>query len=366
MTERLEAVRALFDRPPGWIYLDAATYGLPPKPTADVLRTAVDGWQAGTADWVEAWDRKGEACRAAFASLIGSRPQTIALVPSASVGVGTVATALRSGDEVVVPDDEFTSLLFPLLVAQRERGVHVRSVPFDRLAESIGPRTRMVAFSVVQSQSGRAAPLAEIVRAARSSGAQMLVDATHAVPFVNIGEHIGSIDFLVCSAYKHLLSPRGVAFLHVAEQHWERVAPWLANWRSAPDPYGVYYGGPLEVAATAARFDVSLAWFCWAAASVSLDLLVRWQRDGVLDEVLSLARGLAGELSLPTPAASVLSVPVDDAQQVNASLSQAGIKGAVRAGSVRLSPHVWNTPQDIEAVARVLKPLVRLEHAHSR
>jgi selenocysteine lyase/cysteine desulfurase len=366
VAQRLAAVRALFDPAPGRIYLDAATYGLPPRPTADALRQAVEGWQAGTADWVDAWDRRGEACRAAFATLIGSQARTIALVPSASVGVGTVTASLRSGDEVIVPDDEFTSVLFPLLVAQRERGVRVRGVPFEALADSIGGATRMVAFSLVQSQSGRVAPLAEVLRAARSAGAETLVDATHGVPFFRLADHIRDIDYLVCSAYKHLLSPRGVAFLHVAEQHWQRVPPWLANWRSTPDPYGVYYGGPLQLAETAARFDVSLAWFCWAAASVSLELLVDWQRDGVLDEVLSLARGLAERLGLPPPGASVLSVPVEDAQQVNDRLGQAGIKGAVRAGFVRLSPHVWNTPHELDTVARVLGPLVRLERPAAR
>src|SRR5258708_436869 len=293
------------------------------------MHQAIDDWQAGRADWVTAWDMRGEACRASFGELIGVPAETIALIPSVSVGVGTVAAMLKDGDEILLPDGEFTSVLFPLLVAARERGANVRTAPLATLAESIQPTTRLVAFSLVQSQSGHAADLESIVEAAERVGAQTLVDATHAVPFVPV--QADRVDFVVCAAYKHLLSPRGVGFLYVAEQHWDQVPPLLANWRSTPNPYGDYYGGGLASAPTAARFDVSLAWFSWAGAAISLGLLADWQRQGVLRHPVDLARRLAGHLGLPEPVGSVLSVPVDDAESVRVYLAAAGLKAAGRA-----------------------------------
>jgi selenocysteine lyase/cysteine desulfurase len=349
--DRLAGARALFEPARGTIYLDSATYGLPPRPTVEAMHRAVDEWQAGTADWIRAWDMRGEACRASFAALIGSPPECVGLIPSASVGVGTIAASLGAADHVLVPEDDFTSLLYPLLVAARERGVRVRMVPFDRLAESVEPSTTLVAFSLVQSQSGRTADLQAIVNVARAVEARTLVDATHAVPFVPIDQ---PVDFLVCAAYKHLLSPRGVAFLYVAQDRWDEVAPWLANWRSTPDPYGHYYGGALNLASTAARFDVSLAWLPWAGAAESLKLLVDWQREGLPQEVVGLARRLTDQLGLPAPGGSVVSVPVEDAEAVRADLAAAGIKAAVRAGSVRLSPHVYNTAAEIDRAASAL------------
>jgi selenocysteine lyase/cysteine desulfurase len=257
-----------------------------------------------------------------------------------------------------VPDDEFTSLLYPLLVAARQCGATVHQVPFDRLADSVTPQTTLVAFSLVQSQSGRTADLAAIVEAAHRVAARTLVDATHAVPFVPIANELARIDYVVCAAYKHLLSPRGVAFLYVAPQHWAEVPPILANWRSASDPYGHYYGGPLDVAPTAARFDVSLAWFSWAGAAVSLHLLTEWRKSGILDGVVALARRLAHELALPEPVGSVVSVPVQEAEAVRAKLAEAGVKAAVRAGSVRLSPHVYNTADQVDRAAAALARFV--------
>jgi len=351
---------SLFDPAPGITYFDTATYGLPPRPTVAALHQAIDDWQRGTANWVEQWDKRGEACRGAFASLLGVSPDLIASVPSASVGVGMVAASLNADDEVVIPDDEFNSVLFPMLVAAQARGVVVREAPFDSLVEAIGPRTTLVAFSAVQSQSGKAARQAELVEAALSVGARTLIDATHAVPFVPVDPRA---DFVVCAAYKHLLSPRGVAFLSMARQHWDATPAWLANWRGATDPYHVYYGGPLDQAATAARFDVSLAWHAWAGAAVSLELLATWRTEGLLNEPLLLAERLAEDLGLSRPAGTVVSVPVEDAERVRAELDKAGIKAAVRAGSVRLSTHVYNTAEQVDlavsALARFVPQSVR-------
>jgi selenocysteine lyase/cysteine desulfurase len=358
MADPLAEARALFDPQPGTIYLDAATYGLPPRPTVEAMHGAITAWQGGSADWVTAWDQAGEACRASFGQLIGAPAESVALIPSVSVGVGTIAASLASADQVLVPDDEFTSVLFPLLVAARECGATVRAVPFEDLARSVQSQTSLVAFSLVQSQSGRTADIGAIVEAARASGARTLVDATHAVPFVPLANWIDRVDYAVCAAYKHLLSPRGVAFLYVARERWDDVPPVLANWRSTPNPYGHYYGGGLNLAADAARFDVSLAWFSWAGAAVSLDLLATWQRQGVLEQVVRLAQRLASNLDLPEPVASVVSVPVQDAESVRTELAQAGIKAAVRAGSVRLSPHVYNTAAQIDQAAAALARFV--------
>jgi selenocysteine lyase/cysteine desulfurase len=230
-------------------------------------------------------------------------------------------------------------------------------VPFEALAESVTPSTTLVAFSLVQAQSGRTAALGDIVAASKRVGARTLVDATHALPFVPLVE---GIDYLACSAYKHLLCPRGVAFLYVARQHWDTLLPILANWRSMSQPYGHHFGGGPELAPTAARFDVSLAWFSWAGAAVSLRLLAEWQQQGLLDEVPPLAQRLASRVGIEAPRGTVVSVPVkEDAETVRARLAEQGIKAAVRVGSVRLAPHVYTTEAQIDTAAEALGPYVQ-------
>ncbi|MDF3037870.1 MAG: cysteine desulfurase [Thermomicrobiales bacterium] len=351
--------RTLFDPAPGIVYLDAATYGLPPRPSVEALERALRRWQSGEADWVEEWDRQGEACRAHFAALIGGDAAEIALVPTVSAGVGLVAASLPEGIELVVADDEFPSVLFPLLVAERERNIRIRRVAFADLAEAIGPGTGLVAFSLTRSQDGESAPLGDMVAAARRHGTQILVDATHAIPFVPVQPWIAEIDCLVCHGYKHLLCPRGVGFLHLRRERWAAVRPWFANWRTGTDLYENEYGGSLDdLARNARRFDVSLAWHAWAGAEPALALLREWQAGGLLEEVKTLARRLAAGIGRPEPSASIVSLRVEDAEEATRSLAEMGVRCAARGGNIRLSPHIYNTEADIDRAIAALAPFV--------
>jgi selenocysteine lyase/cysteine desulfurase len=346
-----EEIRALFDPAPGTIYLDAASYGLPPRQSVEALEAAIRSWQSGRAFWRPDWDVRGEDCRALYAELIGAATAEIALVPTVSVAVATVAASLAAGDEVVIPAAEFTSVAYPLLVAAERRGVVVREAPFDELPGAIGAGTRLVAFSLVRSQDGRVAPLREILAAAGRHGTRVLVDATHAVPFVEVGAELPRIDYLICHGYKHLLCRRGVGFFYVRRDRWAELPPIHANWRSAGPAYQRSYGGPLALADDAARFHVSLDWFGWVAARPALELLVRCRAEGLLQGPLDLAADLAARLGLPKPGASIVAVPVDDAAAALAALEERGIRAAAPGGQVRLSTHLWNTGDEVALAA---------------
>ena len=122
-------------RRPG--YLDTATYGLPPAadrrscPTASST-SGTKGRRCGTS-WNDAADDARHAVRVLGR---GGRRHSVAVGPSASGFAGLVAASLPDSAEVVVPAGEFTSLLFPLLV-QADRGVVVREVPLEALADSV-------------------------------------------------------------------------------------------------------------------------------------------------------------------------------------------------------------------------------------
>ncbi len=349
---------ALFHPEPGICYLDSATYGLPPQPTVDAMTEAIETWQRGTARWIDDWDMAADRARADFAGLAGLAPIDVGVIPSASVGVGVVAASLTGDDRVVVPDDEFTSLLFPLLVAEERVGATVDSVPFDEVLGAIDERTTLVATSLVQMQTGRVAPLADLVERTHAVGATLLLDATHGLPFVQTSGVLPDVDIVVCAAYKHLLCPRGVAFIVVRPEHRSRLAPWNANWRSTPEPYGRYFGGPLDLAAGAAAFDVSIAWLPWVGAAVSLGLLRAWSADGWLDQPRKLAQELATGLDVEWYGSSIVCVPVSDADVAMPAIDAAGLKVGLRGGAVRLSTHVYTTPSDVDRAVEVIEPFV--------
>src|SRR4051812_10745026 len=96
------SARDLFQPDPNVIYLDAGTYGLPPKPSIDASLKALSDWQSGTADFIRDWEPAGDRSRELFAQLINASSDEIALMPSVSVPVGLIAASLPEGAEVLV------------------------------------------------------------------------------------------------------------------------------------------------------------------------------------------------------------------------------------------------------------------------
>src|SRR5579875_3235119 len=219
-------------------YLDSATYGLPPMSTVAALEEALRRWSTGTANWITDRDSAGDRCRPLAGQLIGAPAEEIALIPAVSVGVGQVLNQTRPRGEILIADDEFTSVLLPVLAAAEQRDLVVQRVPFDRLPDMITDRTGLVATSHVRSNDGRMQDLAALMNAASAAGTEVLVDATQSCGILPIEAAKLGIDYVVCAAYKHLLCPRGVGFLRVAPRHWQHLLPVAASWRGARAPYG--------------------------------------------------------------------------------------------------------------------------------
>jgi selenocysteine lyase/cysteine desulfurase len=137
---------------PEGTYLNTASYGLPPTPAWDALHAALEDWRGGRTSW-EHWGIPGEEARASFARLVGVPVGSVAIAANVSTLLGMVAAAIPDGSRVLAPDVEFTSVLFPFM-AQERRGVTVRLVPSEELANSIRADTDVVAFSAVQMATG--------------------------------------------------------------------------------------------------------------------------------------------------------------------------------------------------------------------
>jgi selenocysteine lyase/cysteine desulfurase len=346
----LATARTYFEPSPDVIYLDAGTYGLATRPSIEASVGALRRWQTGEANYTAEWEPAGERARELFAQLIGASTEEIALVPTVSVGVALVAASLPDGADVLIPDEEFTSVALPFHAAATGRGVTVRQVPYRELANEIRPTTHLVALSLTRAQSGETADLAPIVAVAQQHGARVLLDTTHATPFVDVKPHVTGIDFLVCHGYKHLLLPRGVGFLYVRRDRRDELQPYMGNWRST----GHSYGGPHTLAPDASRFDVSLAWHAWVGAVPALELIVEWDADGTLAEAKGLSDRLARGLELPQPGASLVCVQVPDPAKAAAALEKAGIRCAPRGDFIRLTPHVYNTTDEIDRAITIV------------
>lgn len=342
----LAEAQQLFSPEPGW--LNTASYGLPPAPAFDELQTALDQWRSGSAPW-EMWagDATGRA-REAFARMVNVQAGDVTEGAQVSQMLAPIAAALPDGAVVLVPAEEFTSNLFPWL-AQRHRGVRVRTVPAASLADSVDDSVDVVAFSVVQSATGAVADVDAILQAAKAAGAWTVGDGTQACGWLPVDA--SRFDALVCGAYKWLLSPRGSGFLTTTPELRDLIVPVQAGWWAGDDPHGSYYGLPLRLSGDARRLDISPAWFSWVGTAPALELLNDVGVETVNAHDVALANRFRKGLGMPPGDSAIVSVDIPQAGQ---QLEAAGVRAAVRDGRLRASFHLYTTEKDVDVAVAAL------------
>ncbi|GAA5208209.1 aminotransferase class V-fold PLP-dependent enzyme [Microbacterium kyungheense] len=336
--------------PGGRDYLAACTTGLPSRSTRAAVIADLDAAAAGRVD-LTAYCAAVERSRALFGSLVGVGAERVAIGSQTSVAAGLVAASLPDGAEVLVPEGEFSSMVLPFQHAGR--GIRVRTAPLDDLAAHVRADTALVAFSIVRSATGEVADAAAIVAAAARADAMTMCDATQAIGWLPVAA--SDFDAVVCHAYKWLCAPRGVAFLALSERLASRMTPIHAGWYAGDDPWSSCYGGDVELAADARRFDVSPAWQAFVGAAPALELFAALDPADLHAHATGLATAFRTGMGLPVPARASAIVTWDDPEGCDlARLTAAGITASGRAGRARVAFHVFNDGDDVDLALAAL------------
>ncbi|MEQ1735800.1 MAG: aminotransferase class V-fold PLP-dependent enzyme [Rhodoglobus sp.] len=342
----LAAAAAEFGEPRG--YLAVASIGLPPRGAVEALGADLAAWAAADRD-PQGYDVSVENARISYAQIVGVDPARVAQGSQTSVLASLVAAAVPVGAEVLCPDGDFSSIMFPFL---QRRDIRVRVVPLEALADSITDDTWLVVFSLVQSANGRIADSPAIVEAAARHDTFTFCDFTQAAGVLPVDAT--PFDVTVCHTYKWLCAPRGVAFLTLSERFDALMTPLQAGWYAGEDVWRSTYGPAMALAANARRFDVSPAWQAWIGAEQSLalfagvDIAEVWKHSSGLGDQLCDALGIAQQHQ------AIVTWP-DESGTDMAKLIAAGVRASGRAGRLRASFHLWNDESDVALVARALR-----------
>jgi selenocysteine lyase/cysteine desulfurase len=330
-------------------YLAACTAGLPTRGTLAAMRADLDEWERAASTPV-AYGALVEEGRSLFARIVGVDRARVATGSQTSAMVAVIAAALPDGAEVVVPDGDFSSLVFPFL-AQAHRGVRVRSVPLASLVDAVRPGTSLVAWSAVQSSSGVVTDPEPVLEAARTVGALTLCDLTQAAGVLPVDA--APFDVTVTHAYKWLCAPRGVAFSTFSDAALERLRPVQAGWYAGADVWASCYGPAMRLADDARRFDVSPAWQAWPGAVAALRHVAALDATSSWRHATRLTDRLADTLGSPRSGQAITTFADADGAALRA-LAAAGITASGRAGRLRLAFHLWNDEDDVTRVADAL------------
>jgi selenocysteine lyase/cysteine desulfurase len=326
-------------------YLNTASIGLPPGPVLKAMQTAVGEWARGDAT-APGYDPYVARSRELWSAMVGADAANLAIGPQVSYFAGLVAQSLPAGARVVSYDGDFASLVYPFLA----RGdLDVRLVPLQEVAEAVEPDTDLVAVSAVQSSNGHVADLGAIAQAAAAHGALTAIDATQGAGWLPLDAT--QFDFLICGAYKWLLSPRGTAFMSVRPDLVGTLPPVAAGWYSADEPWDRVYGAPLRLAGDARRLDLSPAWLDWVGTQAALEYFAERDLTAIRDHDVGLANALRDGLEMEPSNSAIVSVDRDGAAQ---ALAAAGLRAGGLTGAARVCFHLYNDEDDVDAVLRAL------------
>jgi selenocysteine lyase/cysteine desulfurase len=371
-----ENLRSLFSHIGRVVYLNHAALSPLPKKTIEAVTAQMkDVAENGTLHYRQ-WGVVKERARKLAAGMIHARPEQVAFMRNTSDALSTVANGLRwrEGENVVTFRGEFPSNVYPWLRLRQAHNVEVRfceerdgRLDIDEMLGLIDSKTRIVAISLVQYASGFRADLERIGRAARLNDALLVVDVIQAMGALPINVEAELIDAAAGACHKWLLAPEGVGLLYLSDRALERIRPTLVGWMSVPAPedYGNFEQGWARGA---------LAWETGTAATAlihgleaSLTLLQETGVERIAAHLERLTDYLCENLQsrdyriISSRRAGEKSQIVCIEHQGDWSpmalyshLKNQNIIAAPRGTRLRISPHLYNTAEDIDALVEAL------------
>ncbi len=360
-------------------YFDHAAVSPLPDVASDVVcKFAHQASTGGDTHWLD-WNRGVENLRDDIARLLGCEPSEVALVANTSTGIGLVAEGFhwRSGDNVVIPENEFPANKIPWLNL-RSRGVEVRQIKveptgqigLENLLPAIDQHTRIVAFSWVGFLTGFRVDVAQVVEAVHQRGALVCLDAIQGLGAFPIDVKQCGVDFLAADGHKWMLGPEGAGLLFIDRAHQDRLRPLMVGWNSLSDSFQ-FDPNATQLKLTAARYEggaTNMVGMLALGASTRLllDCLAQAQRNDSLAQSilfnvdmlreLLISKGFDVQLPEREHRSGIMTVSWLGADNVHARkyCLESGVVLSVRGGKLRISTHAYNDAHDIHRLVQTL------------
>ena len=368
-----ERIRSRFPILERLVYVNSCSQGALSDAVQSAYADYLRDWDEQGAPW-EYWVERGEAVRASFAGLVNADADEVAVTTSLSAGVSALFSGLRFEGErqtIVISDFEFPTV-GQIAHAQELRGrrvVHVpeaedATIPLERFDAAIDETTALVAVTQVCYRNGSRVDVEGVVELAHERGALVLLDSYQAAGAIPIDVHALDVDFLAAGTVKYLLGSAGLAFLYCRRDLVERIRPTSTGWFADEDIFEMdihdYSPSP-----TARRFEfgtppIPSIYAGLAGIELVKEIGVAETEEHVRSLTTMLIEGvdeLGGRVATPRDPerrGPLVAIASTDEHALVAALAADGIVTSSRAGNLRVSPHAYNSAEDIDAVLAAL------------
>jgi kynureninase len=377
MTEQERIWREEFPITRDLIYLNNCSLTpLPRSGRERIERFAREWTELGGRAWYDHWIGEYEALRDGIAGVLGATRDEVAIEPNVSAGLVGIASTLdyAKRPKVVVADLDFPTdgHAFHAVAQRGARVEFVRSpdrvrVPLELFERAVDERTSAVCTGHVYFTTGWIQDVHALAEICHRRGAVLIVDAYQSIGALPFDVHAAGIDYLVGGTLKWLMGGPGIAFLYARRDVADGARPSAVGWWGVMDPfafdvehlaYGTgarrfEYGTPAVAAIYAARAGLALLEGVGVAT-------VR-ERHMLLSQRL-VEGAIAQGWTVRCPRAArertaIVTLEHPDPQRVVDTLRARGVICDSRPGLVRLSPHYFNTEQEMDRALELLAPL---------
>jgi selenocysteine lyase/cysteine desulfurase len=373
----LGSQRDLFEIPDDIVYLNCAYMSPQLRSAREVGERSVSRksrpWEITPDDFFE----DSEKARALFARLVGGDADGVAIVPSVSYGIAVAAAnvPVREGQRILILEDQFPSNVYSWreLAARSKAELVTVPRPEDHdwtraILEEIDADTAVVTVPNCHWTDGSLVDLARVGGRAREAGAALVVDGIQSIGAYPFDVSEVEPDFLVASAYKWQLGPYGLGFMHVAEKYREGN-PIEHNWinRHGSEAFSQLVDYQDAFQPGARRYDVGERnnFVLLPMAAEALRQILDWgvenvsETIGTLTDLIEEKATERGMQTIPKERRARhmigLMLGPDAPDDLATRLTADDVFVSVRGESVRVSPHLYNTEEDVDRLFDVLE-----------
>lgn len=374
--------RAEFPTLASGIHLLSHSLGPVPRAARESLLAYYEAWEQHTSEdaWAASWWELSQQVGDRIARILGGAPGSVQIQPNASIALASVAScfdfALTKRNKVVTSALDFPSMEY-IWEAQRALGAEVEivdapdgiTVPLENILAAIDDTTSLVAMSHTSFQSSYRVNAKAIVERAHSLGALVLLDVYQSAGAVELEASEWGVDFLIGGTIKWLCGGPACGYLYVRPDLQRDLRPRLTGW--------VAHAAPFEFAHLPMRYARSVRRFAQGTPSipalysalpglqvveeVGIETIARESRrrtEWMVEFAAEQGWTIKSPRDVNDRGGSVM-IEVDNGPEMVERLAKRKVFVDCRPGvGLRISPHFFNTDEEVEAAVLVLRDLL--------
>lgn len=376
-----ESFRGIFSHiKDGVTYLNHAAISPLSKPVTDKVQTYLQNRSSNSIDNFDNLTEQLFSTKEKLARLLYTAPERIAFVDNTSDGLNILANGLdwKTGDRILLNTMEFPSNVYPFMNLERF-GVAIdfidpynNTIPLEKIMASVTPRTRLISISHVQYLNGFLTDLEALGTFCKERGIIFSVDVIQSAGAATIDVDKMKIDFLASGSHKWLMGPEGIGFIYLTEEMQSRLTQAYVGWTSVSNYFERMRDFKLELDPTARRYENGMLNSAGIIGlGASLDILLDIGIDNIREHILDLTDHLIGQLEergiqYITPAdrperSGIVSFKPADTEALLQVMTERKVHTAVRGECVRVSPHFYNTIEEIDTLVNCIDQCMKFE-----